>query len=1009
MNRRPILQTLPLAAAALFSLAMLPVLPARGQEGVGTDASRPASPAYLAYASGRAAEGKADLDAAFSAYAEAARLSPDDAEYRLRLEKVRFALTQSLIERADRARVSGRLGEAAAALRLALQYDPENEAARSQLRQLERQGISQSTALPEYAAAPAHIQPQSGQRQISYRGDARGAWSELARQFGLRAVFDEDATSRQIRFRLANVDFETAARLLGDQTGTFWRAVDRRTLLVFNDTAEKRRQYLPQIERTLVLAESERPEQMNEYARVLRDLAGINHVHVDTRARSLTVRGPEREVALAAALVEQLEQPRGEVMLELDILELDRNRADSLGITPPSSAQVFSLSQQQIQLAQQSTEGLVQVIEQIFGTPSAFPGSTTGQIATLLGTGSAALSSIVPPLIAFGGGKTIFLATLPGATANFGTQVSAVRSARRVLLRAQDGEAATFFVGDRYPINLSTLSNSFQVSGSVPSITIFLFATGLVPQAVIAANLRSSTTNLDLVTANHDSGTVSVLLGVGNGTFETHVDYAVGTNPVALTALASCATSSPAALCTSRPAGTQDLAVANQGSNSVSILHGNGDGTFQAALNFPAGTQPSGIVAADCNGDGITDLAVTNQGSDSVSILLGNGDGTFQAPTNIPLATGKGPIGIAAADFNADGHTDLAVANSVSNTVAVLLGDGAGNFPSQFDLTAGTQPVAIATADFDGDTFPDIVVVNQTDNTASVLLNTGGAAFPTRTDFTVGSQPSAVITGDFNNDGNQDFIVANRGDNSGTIFFGVGTGQFPSVVSVSAGVGPSGLAGGDFNGDGLRDIAVSNSGSNTVNVVINSQEIQNVNPQQPYPGFQYEDLGLKVKATPRIHSAGDVTLGLTLELRGLSATAFNGIPVINNRSVEQTVRLRENEPTVLSGIFEDQQMNIITGWPGTAELPVVGPLTSRRDIQNQGTELVVVITPRVVRRAPRPERLLYVGRDRQAGLGAGVPGEPGFPRPGVTPVPEPPAPETPPPPSEPPRTEPPQP
>jgi hypothetical protein len=124
--------------------------------------------------------------------------------------------------------------------------------------------------------------------------------------------------------------------------------------------------------------------------------------------------------------------------------------------------------------------------------------------------------------------------------------------------------------------------------------------------------------------------------------------------------------------------GILDLAAANQGNNNVSILLGNGDGTFGNPTNFAVGTSPLSIVAADVNGDGKLDLAVSNSGSSSISILLGNGDGTFSAGT--PIALGGSPSGITTADLNADGEMDLAVNIGSSSGGSIFLGNGDGTF-----------------------------------------------------------------------------------------------------------------------------------------------------------------------------------------------------------------------------------------------------------------------------------------------------------------------------------------
>jgi tetratricopeptide (TPR) repeat protein len=970
---RPRISLLP----AILVLAIAPV--ARAQESFGASSNASERPAYLAWAEGRAAERAGKLEDAFAAYTRAVRDEPLSVEYRERLQTLRYALANQLMNQAEREILADRVPQGAALLRKVLVYDPDNSGAAERLRQLERQAIRETTALPEFESAAPKLAPRPGTRNLDYKGTIRGAWEELARQFGLLAAFDEDMANREIRFRVPDVDFWTAARLLSEQTGTFLRALDTRTFLVISDTAQKRREYEPQIERMLLLPESEKPEQLNEMARAIRDIAGLTHTQLDTHSRSITVRGPERDVALATEMVRELEQPRGELMLEIDVLELDRNASKNIGILPPSSFQMVTLSKSELQMAQQSTNGLVQLIQQLFGTPASFAGASSQQIASLLGSGSTSLGALIPGVIAVSAGQTIFLATLPGATANFASEMSAVRSAERILLRAQDGAPATFFVGDRYPISFSSLSNSLVQQGPAPAITGEVLNVGASPRGIVTASLRTTMGNshFDLVTANHDAGTISVLLGNGDGTFQPRVDYNGGTNPLV----------NPVAVASAPFRGSgaaPDLAVVDQGANDVKIFLGNGDGTFPVPVSYPVGTFPSGIVLGDFNGDGKTDIAVTNTNDSSISVLLGNGDGTFQAAKTVKLVNGRGPIGIATADFNADGFADLVVANSTSNTATILSGDGTGNFPTQtdFDLASGAMPVAVVAATFDStlqcpmsQMHPDFAVANQTAGTVSLFVNQCGGSFPNRTDFTVGNQPVALIAGDFNNDGFQDLAVANSADNNVVVLFGSGGGTFPASIPFQVGPSPAGLASADFNGDGLADLAITLEANNSVNVLINSQQLAIPQNQLPYPAVQFEDVGVKAKATPHLHPSGDVTIDLTLELRSLSPATLNSIPVILNRSVEQSIRLKENEPGVISGLLSNQQILTFTGWPGAEQVPGLNVVTGDLNPQEQQSELVILVTPRAVRLAPRMVRELYAGYGREgAGAGAGAGG-----------------------------------
>src|SRR2546428_14468 len=185
--------------------------------------------------------------------------------------------------------------------------------------------------------------------------------------------------------------------------------------------------------------------------------------------------------------------------------------------------------------------------------------------------------------------------------------------------------------------------------------------------------------------------------------------------------------------------GKPDLAVANAGSDTVSVLLGNGDGTFQAARTVAAGSGPVFLAVGDFNGDGKPDLAVADyvfaadyacfrcSRSTTYSVLLGNGDGTFSAART--LGVGSGPWSVAVGDFNRDGKLDLAVANFSSSTVSVLLGNGDGTFQAAQTVAAGTSPISVAVADFNGDGKPDLAVANYGSNTVSALLGNGDGTF----------------------------------------------------------------------------------------------------------------------------------------------------------------------------------------------------------------------------------------------------------------------------------------
>ena len=900
--------------------------------------------ARKAYEKGLRLEQAADWPRAFEAYGEAARYAPADAEYALRRELARFRLVERHTDQAERAALAGRPDQATAELKSALEKDPGYSVARERLAQLAPLVEKHKQAAAGYATAPPRVQPQAGTRDFNFRGDTRGAYEEVANKFGLKVSFDGDMPSRPVRLRINGVDFSTAMQMLALQTDSFWRAMDAHSLFVAENTPQKRKDYAPQVTRTVPLSNATSVDRMTEITRLVREIAGITRTDLDTRSRTLTLRDTPENVAVAMALIAELEQAPAELMLEVELLELDRNKAQQLGISPPTTARVFTLSPQAITEALGSFEGLQRVIQRVFGS-------------TAIGTGN-----LLPPFIVFGGGQTRFLATLPGAAADFSETFSLVRNARRVLMRAQDSQPATFFVGDRFPISLAVLSPSLTTTPALLAntsgvIARFDFATGDNPVSVTAADFSGDNV-VDLAVANQTDNTVSILLGTGIGFFGTKTDFATGTQPRAV-AFGDFSNDSK-----------RDLAVANSADNTVSILLGNGDGTFGPRTDFPTGTAPDSIAVGDFNADGKLDLAIANeQGKlnpldpdefgNTVSVLLGNGNGTFGLRTD--FSVGESPVAVLTRDFNADGRLDLAVVNQQDNTVSILLGNGTGTFGTSTDFPTGNGPSAIDAGDLSADGIFDLAVTNQLADSVSILLGNGDGTFGPKTDFATGSAPSAVAAGNFSGDAPLDLVVTNRDSNNFSIFIGIGDGTLGPRFDLGTGIAPVSLTVADFSNDGRIDLATANSGSDTVSVILNPAATAALaaqfSQQTPFPASEYIDLGLKVNATPRIHNDGEVTLQMEFEIRRLAGTALNGIPIISNRTIKQTLRVKEGETTVLSGIMQTDETGSVSGWPG------IPRVMGKRDTSARETELLILITPRLLRLAPRTDRSIYAGSE----------------------------------------------
>ena len=381
--------------------------------------------------------------------------------------------------------------------------------------------------------------------------------------------------------------------------------------------------------------------------------------------------------------------------------------------------------------------------------------------------------------------------------------------------------------GDGHPDLLATgLSNEVYVfhgngDGTFADPTAFGVGDGDWPHGIAIADVDGDG-NADVVTANNTTSNISVLLGDGAGSFGAATNFSVGSFPVAMR------------VADVTGDGKLDVVTANAGSLDVTVVAGDGAGGFARAASHSIGpnAQPFGLAIGDVNGDDKPDIVVANAATDgsefpppelpgNISVLIGDGAGSFAEAAQYSTGPDEGRAqGIALGDITGDGHVDVVVSRPNANAVAVLAGDGSGAFDDVSMHAVSVGPAPVAIADVTGDGKLDAIAANAVSASVSILPGDGEGGVGYSNRYAAGSYPHSVVAVDLDEDGIADIATANLMGSDVTVLIADGSGGYTPAAHYATGDSPTWIVAGDVDGDDHIDLVTADLGGGTVSILL---------------------------------------------------------------------------------------------------------------------------------------------------------------------------------------------
>ncbi len=412
--------------------------------------STAAESAKSLYAKGKIAEARQNYEQAYDFFKHAYDQKPQDVSYRSAYERLRFLAGASHVHRGQLLREAGRLEEALAEFQKAAEIDPASAIAKQEIQVTKQMMQAAQTSGPaatvrEPSVLERRLQQASGPVELGaipnvpinlkITEDSKVIYETIGKLAGINVLFDPDYTSRRIKAELNSVSLEEALEIVALESKTFWRPVTPNTIFVAADNPAKRKDLEQSVIKTFYLSNLSQPTELQDVVNALRQILEISRIQPLPSEGAIVVRGTPDQVALAQKLVSDLDKSKPEVVVDVAVMQISRDKKRTLGVNPPTSMTV------QLQPNVTTTNN------------SNTNNSNNSSNTTSSTSGSSINLNSLANLNA-----TDFQVTITPATVSALFSDSNTRLIQNPQIRAVDGQKASLKIGDRVPV----ATGSFQ-------------------------------------------------------------------------------------------------------------------------------------------------------------------------------------------------------------------------------------------------------------------------------------------------------------------------------------------------------------------------------------------------------------------------------------------------------------------------------------------------------------------------------------------------------------------